>query len=262
MSVEGRFPASRRPVASGFGRRIGDVIALRDAGRGDGSAAGSIALRRLLRRSAALGDAGGLVRRLLDLHLGGGPALHQLDARISVAVDLVRSALTRATGADRAAFPARLREGVVTLLEPTRVIANALLDVADGDAIHYRLHARDAAREHHRVLRFLLAVHPAGQLDRLLADPADVDRPLGQDRIVAERLEHPLFQSFVRHAFILQLVVVVVVVLAEVVVRHDRPAAAVSSSSWSVLPRRRAFSTSPLNPPTRCASSMPTANPA
>src|SRR5919112_719340 len=63
-----------------------------------------------------------------------------------------------------------------------------------------------------------LFTQPA-QPDRLPADPADVDRPLGEDRIVAERLEHPFFQPFIRHAFILQLVVVVVI-LAEVVGDH------------------------------------------
>ena len=136
------------------------------------------------------------------------PALLELDARVGVAVRLVRGALATAARADRAAFPARLGERVVALVEAARVVADALLHVADGDAVDDRLDAGHAAREHDRVLRLLLGVHPARQLDRLLADAADVDRALAQDRIVAERLEHALLEPFVRHAFILQLVVV------------------------------------------------------
>jgi hypothetical protein len=153
---------------------------------------------------------------MLKLLVRLAPALLELDAWRRVAVGLIRRALAPTAGADRAAFPLRLGERVVALLEAARVIADALLDVADGDAIDDGLHPGNATRDHHRVIRLLLAVDPSRELDRLLADAADVDRALGEDRIVAERLEDALLQCFVRHSFILQLVVVVLE-LAEVV---------------------------------------------
>src|SRR4029079_18324690 len=122
----------------------------------------------LLRRGPTLGEARRLVGRLLELALRLPPPLLELDARIRVAIRLVGRALAATPRADRAALPARLGERVVTLLDAARVIADPLLDVADGDAVHHRLDAWNAARQHDGVIRLLLAVHPPRELDRLL----------------------------------------------------------------------------------------------
>src|SRR4051812_1774072 len=106
MSVEGASPAVRAG-GSGLCGGIGDVIALRHAGRRDRRATGAIAFRRLLGGGASFGDPAGVVGGLLDLDVGGGPALLELHARRRMAVDFVRPALAPASGADGTTFPPR-----------------------------------------------------------------------------------------------------------------------------------------------------------
>ena len=69
-----------------------------------------------------------------------------------------------------------------------------VLLLPNDDAIDHGLDAWYAARDRGRALGFFRRVHPSGELDRRLADGADVDAALTQDRIVSERFQHPLFE--------------------------------------------------------------------
>src|SRR5258705_7891787 len=182
----GARPPEERSVA---GALIGDVVGLRDAGRSDRRAAGAVALVAALGRRAPRAAARRLVRRVLDLLIGAGPALVELDARGGVAVRLVRGALPTPAGADRVSLPARLGERVLPLVEAAGMVANPLLQIAHGDAVDHGLDAGHPAREYDGALRLFLVVHPARQLDRFFADAADVDGTLTENRIVAERFE-------------------------------------------------------------------------
>ena len=43
-------------------------------------------------------------------------------------------------------------------------------------------------------MRLVFVFDPAGELDHAVADRPDVDGALGENRIVAERLEHAVFE--------------------------------------------------------------------
>ena len=70
---------------------------------------------------------------------------------------------------------------------------------------------------------FVLVFDPAGQLDHAVADRADVDGALGENRIVAERLEHALLERLVV-VLGLELVFLDVLELVLVLVRRVRAA--------------------------------------
>src|SRR3954469_5348225 len=186
MSVEARSGARRPAERSVVAVLLGDVVGLRDPRGGHRRTAGVVALGGSLGGGPPFGDPRRLVGGLLHLLIGRGPALLELDARRRMPVRLVRGALATPAGADRPSFPARLGECVLALLEAPRVVTDPLLQIAHGDAVDHRPDAGTPPRQHARLLALLLAVPPARQFDRLLADAADVDRSLGEDRIVAE----------------------------------------------------------------------------
>ena len=82
-----------------------------------------------------------------------------------------------------------LREGLLTILVPVRRFVEAILIGTDDEPIHDGVDARYAARDRDRVLRLVGRLHPARQLDDPLANFADVDGALGEQRVVAERFE-------------------------------------------------------------------------
>src|SRR6185437_14215023 len=177
--------------------RIRDVIAFRYAARCDGRATGAVAAYAALGARATLGDAvrrfGGVADRLL----GTRPTLLEHDFRIGVTARVVGRALAGAASPDALTLPARLGQGGVTLLESTGRVLEPLFLVANRDAVDDRIDAGNAARNGDRVPRLGFVLDPSRELDDAVADRPDVDRALRQRRIVAERLEHPLLETFV-----------------------------------------------------------------
>src|SRR5947209_6964519 len=91
------------------------VITLRYARGRDWGAAGAVALWLTLRRSPALGDPLGLLRGVAQLDVLAHPAVLQIHLRIRVAIQVLRRTLTPTPRTHRAAFPARFRQGGVSL---------------------------------------------------------------------------------------------------------------------------------------------------
>ena len=197
------------------------MIGLGHPGRRDGGTTRPVSLDLLLLTDSALRQPAHVVGRVGEFCFLARPALLELHAGIGVPVHFRGVALATLADADRVTFPPRFRVRVVTVGEEARVIANALFLITDRDAVHDRAHPWYTAREHYRVLGLLIRVHPAGELDRALANAADVHRPFAQDRIVSKRLEHALFEPTILHG-LLDLVVIEVILILREVVGHRR----------------------------------------
>src|SRR5687767_704064 len=124
----------------------------------------------------------------------GQPPVLQLGLGIRMAVQLLRVPLTPASCADTLPFPMPLVQPGISLGMPSRVVVEHLFLLPNDDSIHDRLHARYAARDCRRSLRFVRRLDPSRELDGAFADGADVDPALAEDGIVAKGFEHPLLE--------------------------------------------------------------------
>src|SRR5204862_5839411 len=100
------------------------------------------------------------------------PAFLEVGLRIRVPVRLGGIALTALTGADLLTFPSSIGERGISVLALSDVVEQLLLLILDEESIDHRVDARHATRDRHRVLGFIIGVHPARQLDDAVTDRA------------------------------------------------------------------------------------------
>src|SRR5213075_1449598 len=92
------------------------------------------------------GDLGQIVGGVADRLALAEPALFEHRLRVGVAIGFVRGTLTTLAGADLLAFPLRLREGRIAVVDATHALGDLLLFLLDQEPIDHRVDAGDAPR--------------------------------------------------------------------------------------------------------------------
>ena len=194
--------------------------------------------------------------------LGAAPALLEVDARVAWRSGSSDVPWRRRPVPTVRPSQLRLGERVVAFLEAARVIADRAprrrRRRCDSRTVSTPGTPRAIVTA---CVRLVLGVHPARELDRRLADRADVDRALGTGsdrcgtlraralRVLRSALLHPPARRRrprrTRRSR-----------------RRPRARRAAASSSRRAAAAQLDRLHSPLKPPTRCATNMPTAKPA
>jgi hypothetical protein len=177
--------------------RIGNVIRLWDARWCYWSTAGPIATCRALGPRPSLGDAFGVIGRVAHRIVDALPTVLETDLGVSMPIGLVGRTLAPPTRSHTFAFPSRFGHCRISVAKAARCLFESTLFVADRDAIDDRRHARNTARHSDRMFGFVIVLDPTGELDHSIVEGPDVDRALGEDRVIPESFEDMLFQTLV-----------------------------------------------------------------
>src|SRR5450759_3808151 len=170
---------------------ISDVIRFWNSARRHGGAVGATAAR-FPGRFLALRRVGDLVSRGHEGFVFRERSVFQNVLWIGVPVDLLGIALPAAARADLLSFPVAFREPRIAIFIVMCRVVEEIFVGADGEPVHDRGDAGNSPGHNDRLVRLLLRVYRAGELDDAVFDGADVDRALAQRRIVLESLEHSL----------------------------------------------------------------------
>jgi len=143
---------------------------------------------------ATLGDVVDVTGRIPDRGVFARRAVLEWNLRVLVTVDIIRRTLPAASGANRLTIPSGFGVPRVALFVMRRGVRFGRFLFEDVQAIDDGVYARHAARQGGGVLVLLPGLDAAGEFDRPRANRANVDRALGEHRIVDEDLEDAVFQ--------------------------------------------------------------------
>jgi hypothetical protein len=89
-----------------------------------------------------------------------------------------------------------LGERCFAFLIAVRRVVEEIFVASDREPVDYGVDARNSARDHHSLVRFVFGVDPARELYDSVFDGADVHRALAEDGIIPERFENSLLELF------------------------------------------------------------------
>jgi len=127
-------------------------------------------------------------------------------------IDFSRRALASPSGADALSLPLTLGQRGIAVFVTVSEIVEQVFFCAHRQAIHDRVDSRYAARDDYRLLRLVLSIDPAGELDNSLVYRTDIDGALAQGGVVAESFEHPLLELLGRVELLVTLLIFEIIV--------------------------------------------------